>query len=124
MRYKILSEGQGEIPSEGSALIVTYTGKLINGMSFVSSSDEGKPVFGPKGISFTYIQGNDLIISGIKDALKDMKEGEKRLLVIPPDKAFGYKNGFYGKEIKGQKRLVISPGETLIIEVTLNKIKD
>ncbi|NSW95701.1 MAG: hypothetical protein HPY62_13420, partial [Bacteroidales bacterium] len=29
--------------------------------------------------------------------------------------------GFYGKEIQGKKRFVISPGETLILDVTLLK---
>ena len=51
----------------------------------------------------------------------DMKSGEKRLLVIPPDLAYGVNSGYYGKEIPGQKRFVISPGETLILEVTLIK---
>ena len=50
-----------------------------------------------------------------------MKQGETRLLIIPPDLAFGMNTAFYGKEIPGQKRFVISPGETLILEVTLNK---
>jgi FKBP-type peptidyl-prolyl cis-trans isomerase len=48
-----------------------------------------------------------------------MKTGEKRLLVVPPDLAYGVNSGFYGKDIAGQKRFVISPGETLILEVTL-----
>jgi FKBP-type peptidyl-prolyl cis-trans isomerase len=60
---------------------------------------------------------------GITEALRDMKAGEKRLLIIPPDLAYGVNSGFYGKEIPGQKRFVISPGETLILEVTLISIK-
>jgi FKBP-type peptidyl-prolyl cis-trans isomerase len=51
-----------------------------------------------------------------------MQPGEKRLLVVPPDLAYGNNNAYYGKEIPGQKRFVISPGETLILEVTLIKI--
>jgi hypothetical protein len=38
------------------------------------------------------------------------------------DTAYGINTGFYGKEMPGQKRFVISPGETLILEVTLNKL--
>jgi hypothetical protein len=41
---------------------------------------------------------------------------------VPPDLAYGINNAYYGKEITGQKRFVISPGETLILEVTLIKI--
>jgi hypothetical protein len=36
---------------------------------------------------------------------------------------YGVSSGFYGKEIPGQKRFVISPGEILILEVTLIKIE-
>ncbi len=52
-----------------------------------------------------------------------MKSGEKRLLIVPPALAYGINKGFYGKEIPGQKRFVISPGETLILEVTLLSIR-
>ncbi len=44
-----------------------------------------------------------------------MKTGEKRLFVIPPGKGFGVNNAYYSKEIKGQKRFVILPGEILIL---------
>jgi FKBP-type peptidyl-prolyl cis-trans isomerase len=50
--------------------------------------------------------------------LSDMKAGEKRLVIIPPEMAFG-NNGFYAKSVPGQKRFVISPGEILILDVTL-----
>jgi FKBP-type peptidyl-prolyl cis-trans isomerase len=52
-----------------------------------------------------------------------MKTGEKRLLVIPAELGYGENSAYYGKEIPGQKRFVISPGETLILEVTMNKIQ-
>jgi hypothetical protein len=39
--------------------------------------------------------------------------------VIPAELAYGINSGYYGKDITGQKRFVISPGETLILEVTL-----
>lgn len=56
------------------------------------------------------------------EALKAMKPGEKRVIVIPPELAYGVNSGYYGKEIPGKKRFVISPGETLILEVTLSKL--
>jgi cyclophilin family peptidyl-prolyl cis-trans isomerase len=55
--------------------------------------------------------------------LSHNKAGEKRLLVVPPDLAYEINSGFYGKEIPGKKMFVISPGETLILEVTLIKFK-
>ena len=73
-----------------------------------------------KPVDFSHTIGKDGLIKGLNEALKDMKAGEKRLLIIPPDLAYGINSGYYGKEIPGQKRFVISPGETLILEVTLD----
>jgi len=122
MRYKIIVQGKGEKPAEGSHLGIEYSGRLISGLAFSSSSEDGKPVPGTKPSVFTHTVGMDGLLKGLNEALMDMKTGEKRLLVIPPELAYGQNSGFYGKDIKGQKRFVISPGETLIMEVTLNKI--
>ncbi len=123
MRYKVLIEGRGDKPAEGSVLNIKYVGKVISGQDFVSSTDDGKPVSGSKPSDFSYILGKDGLVKGLLEALGDMKEGEKRLLIVPPDLAYGVNSGFYGKEIAGRKRLVISPDETLVLEVTLIKIK-
>jgi peptidyl-prolyl cis-trans isomerase A (cyclophilin A) len=123
VRYKVLMQGTGNLPAEGTALSVMYTGKLINGLSFASSADGGKPVPGSKPVIFSFISGKDKLITGLQESLKDMKSGEKRLLVIPPAMGYGINSGYYGKEILGQKRFVISPGETLILEVSLVNLK-
>jgi cyclophilin family peptidyl-prolyl cis-trans isomerase len=121
IRYKIIESGSGNIPAEGSVLTVSYSGKLTNGLKFVSSKED-KPVPGLNPTLFSFIPGKGDLVKGIEDALKEMKAGEKRLLIIPPALGYGVNNAYYGKEIAGQKRFVISPGETLIIELTLNKI--
>jgi peptidylprolyl isomerase len=118
-RYKVLYAGKGKVSAEGSALTVGYTGKLINGTIFASTSDEGKPDSDSKPAFFTYVRGKGKIIKGLEAVLNEMKAGEKRIVVIPPSQAYGEKSGFYGKVIPGKKRFVISPGETLILEVTL-----
>ena len=122
LRYKILSKGKGKNPSVGSVLDIKYSGRLAAGLSFVSSADEGESMSGSKPVVFSHVMGKEGLVKGLNEALNDMKEGEKRLLVIPSDLAYGTRSGFYGKEIVGQKRFVISPGETLILEVTLIKI--
>ncbi len=122
LRYKILVEGKGGKPPEGSVLSISYTGMLISGLQFASSGDGGKPVPGKKPEMFTCKTGDDQLIKGVQESLKEMKAGEKRLIIIPPELGYGVKSAFYGKEVPGRKRFVISPGETLIIEVTLNKI--
>ena len=121
LRYKVLVQGKGSSPVEGSVLNIMYSGKLINGLNFVSSADNGKPAPGSKPVAFSHTIGMDGLVKGLQETLIDMKAGEKRLLVIPPDLAYGVNGAFYGKEISGQKRFVISPGETLILEVTLIK---
>lgn len=119
IRYKVLVQGNGNPPAEGSVLNVLYNGKLISGLNFVSSADSGNPIPGTKQVMFSYKSGKDKLMTGLQESLKEMKSGEKRLVIIPPEMAFGLNTGFYGKEIAGQKRFVISPGETLILEVTL-----
>jgi peptidylprolyl isomerase len=122
LRYKTVIKGAGNKPTEGSELKVSYTGRLINGLKFASSAGEGKPVASSKANTFSYKLGSDQLIKGLQESLKDMTAGEKRLLVIPPELGYGLNNLFYGKEVAGQKRFVISPGEILILEVTVNKI--
>ena len=121
IRYKVLEQGKGNNPSDGSLLNIKYNGKLISGLNFVSSADDGKPVPGSEPVVFSHTLGKDGLVKGLTVALKDMKAGEKRILVVPPEMAYGVNSGFYGKDIPGQKRFVISPGETLILEVTLIK---
>jgi peptidylprolyl isomerase len=123
MKYKILVQGKGNAPLYGSIADVMYKGRLVSGLSFVSSAEGGNPVPGSKPIVFSHVIGKDGLIKGIDEALKEMKSGETRLLVIPPELGYGIKSAYYGKEIKGQKRFVISPGETLILEVSLIEFK-
>jgi cyclophilin family peptidyl-prolyl cis-trans isomerase len=123
LRYKILIQGQGNSPSNGSVVKVSYNGKLISGLNIASSADEGKPLPVARSVDFVHTLGMDGLLKGLNEALLTMKSGEKRLLIVPPDLAYGINTGYYGKEIAGQKRFVISPGETLILEVTLIKFK-
>lgn len=122
VRYRILSPGKGDVPADGSVIKLSYTGRLINGLKFASSTADGKPEAIARAGVFSYSMGTDFIIKGLQLSLSVMHEGETRLLVIPPEMAFGVNTGFYGKEISGKKRLVIPPGEMLVMEVTINKI--
>jgi carboxypeptidase Q len=122
LRYKIEVNGSGNPPSEGSEIRLSYTGRLINGLKFSSSAEGGKPVASARPVMFSYKPGSDQLIKGLQESLKEMREGEKRLLVIPPELGYGVNNVYYGKEVAGQKRFVISPGEIMILEVTVNKI--
>lgn len=122
LRFKVLSEGKGVRSFSDSLITASYTGRLINGTTFVSSAESGRPAVNIPAEKFTVNIGKDQIIKGLKMALTEMNQGEKRLLVVAPELAFG-QNGFYARNVPGQKRFVISPGEILILEVTLISFK-
>jgi cyclophilin family peptidyl-prolyl cis-trans isomerase len=122
LRYKILVPGNGNKPSPGTTVNATYTGRLIGGVIFASSPDGGKPTFGDNPAAFNCGLESSDIVKGLKEGIADMKTGEKRLLIIPAMLGYG-ETGFYARNVPGQKRFVISPGETLILEVTLISFK-
>jgi len=117
-RYKVIKEGQGEKVKAGSIVNVQYKGELFNGQKFVSSSGNGNPSFGENAQLFAYELGESHIVAALDDAIKDMKVGETRVLIVPSDLAFG-RGGFYGKNIPGSKRFVISPNTTIIYELEI-----
>lgn len=118
IRYKILKEGIGNKPLKGSEMTVSYTGRLVNGTTFTSTAEFGKPMWNQEPADFFCPAGEVLIMKGLDLILSDMKKGEKRLVIIPPAMAFG-NTGFYARSVPGQKRFIISPGEILILVVSL-----
>jgi FKBP-type peptidyl-prolyl cis-trans isomerase len=101
LRYMITAEGKGDKPKAGTDIKAHYTGKLPNGMVFDSSVERGEP------LEFTVGVGQ--VIAGWDEALVDMKKGEKRVLIIPPQLGYGA-SGAGG---------VIPPNATLIFEVEM-----
>ncbi len=81
LKYIILEEGQGDKPQKGQKVKVHYTGKLEDGSVFDSSHQRGVP------IEFTLGVGQ--VIKGWDEGIADMKVGEKRQLIIPPDLGYG-----------------------------------
>lgn len=100
IRYIILQEGSGTThPTSDSSVKVNYTGKLLDGTVFDSTSNRGTPA------EFLVRQ----VITGWQEALKDMVRGEKRLVVLPPDLAYG-ERGYPG---------LIPPSSFLVFEMEL-----
>ena len=80
LMYIIDKEGEGSAsPVMGSKVKTHYTGMFLDGRVFDSSVQRGKP------LDFSVGQ----VIQGWNEALMDMKKGEKRTLIIPPDLAYG-----------------------------------
>jgi peptidyl-prolyl cis-trans isomerase A (cyclophilin A) len=99
LRYRIVRQGSGPSPSDGAQVTVHYTGWLLDGTKFDSSKDGGGPA--------TFRIGE--VIEGWNEALKSMKRGEVRLLVIPPELGYG-ERGYPG---------VIPGNAFLVFEVEL-----
>lgn len=99
LMYQALKTGNGPSPAAGALVTVNYTGKFLDGRVFDSSIERGSPA------QFKIGQ----VIPGWNEALAAMKKGEKRLLVIPPELAYG-ERGYPG---------AIPPDSFLVFEVEL-----
>jgi FKBP-type peptidyl-prolyl cis-trans isomerase len=101
LMYQVLKEGNGGAkPAPGTIVKANYTGTFLDGRKFDSSLDRGEPISFPVGTG--------RVIKGWDEALLDMQKGEKRVLIIPPDLA-------YGSRGVGP----IPPNSTLVFEVEL-----
>jgi peptidylprolyl isomerase len=104
--YLIQKEGRGEKPKPGSTVLVNYRGMFISGEVFDASDAHGGPLEFKAGIG--------QVIAGWDKTLLDMKLGEKRLTVIPPELAYGERGAGNG---------AIPPNSFLIFEMELAAIK-
>ncbi len=79
---KDLVKGKGATARAGSQLTVNYVGvDHSTGKEFDSSFDSGQP--------FQFELGASMVIPGWDEGLAGMKVGGRRMLTIPPNKAYG-----------------------------------
>ena len=81
IRYIVLQPGQGEAGKPGDRAAVLYIGRLLNGTEFDRNLDREHP------FSFRVARGQ--VIEGWEQILQQMKPGEKRLVIVPPELAYG-----------------------------------
>ncbi|MCC5862152.1 MAG: FKBP-type peptidyl-prolyl cis-trans isomerase [Gammaproteobacteria bacterium] len=112
LEITVLREGEGAVIESGQTAVVHYTGWLYapeaedaRGAQFDSSHPRGQP--------FRFRLGAGQVIRGWDEGVADMRVGEQRQLVIPPDMAYGQR-GAGG---------VIPPNATLLFEVELLEIE-
>jgi FKBP-type peptidyl-prolyl cis-trans isomerase FkpA len=105
---KDLEPGSGDAVAFRSGAMVFYTGWLYDGCAKDFKGQEFDSNRG-KMVPFGLIVGAGRVIKGWDEGLIGMKKGGKRLLVIPPDKA-------YGATARGDK---IPANSTLVFELNL-----
>jgi VCBS repeat-containing protein len=82
MQTREIVTGAGTTASVGNTLTVQYTGMLTDGTVFDSSRQAGRS-------AFQFTLGSGQVIPGWEAGLAGMKVGGRRLLVIPPELAYG-----------------------------------
>ena len=95
--------GTGSEVVTGDTVRVHYIGTLQNGLEFDNSRKRGE--------AFEFTVGAGQVISGWEEGVAGMKVGGQRILVIPPDKAYG-----------NQQIGPIPPNSTLIFAIELLEI--
>lgn len=101
IRYLVMRPGEGPSPQPGDKVSVLYVGRLLDGKVFDQATDPAKP------FSFRIRRGE--VIEGWDQVLQQMKRGEKRLAIIPPELAYGTR----GQQPK------IGRNATLVFEIEL-----
>jgi FKBP-type peptidyl-prolyl cis-trans isomerase len=91
LKYVDSKVGTGKEAKPGGTVTVNFIG-WVDGVKIDSSDDRGKPT--------SFIIGANQVIDGWSVGVKGMREGGVRLLIIPPELAYGKegKSGFVGPD--------------------------
>ncbi len=101
LRFVVEEAGEGDdLPKPDTYVEVHYVGSLLDGRVFDSSRARGSPVV---------FRVNQVIL-GWQEALQDMRKGERRTLIVPPELGYGD---------RGVPQARIPPGAYLIFDVEL-----
>ena len=103
VEIQIIQHGKGKRAENGNIVRLHYTGKLTNGTIFDSSIQRDKPI--------QITLGKGQIIKGWEEALPYLHEGDKAILSVPPELAYG-----------NQDLGIIPPNSTLIFEIDLLEV--
>ena len=106
-QYRVVTEGEGEPYGKsgltGKDIFVNFRGTLPNGSEFTRSNQ-----FGPQKIQL------DETITGFSSALAMMRKGDKWVVFIPSDLAYG----------EQRHSSQIGPNQLLIFEIELVDVRD
>ncbi len=81
IRYVVEQSGKGALLESGNKVMVTYVGSLLSGTVFDKQLDRDHP--------FTFRLDRGEVIVGWDQIFQLMRPGDKWLLIIPPELAYG-----------------------------------
>jgi peptidylprolyl isomerase len=114
----IREEGKGEKPTVGKTVSINYQGKLLSGKVFDESNVQGGPLelkVEQAGLILVTRDGRrGRVIPGWDETVLDMRAGEKRTVIIPPELAYGDRDVGNG---------IIPPNSFLVFEMELLQIR-
>lgn len=105
VRVQTLRAGfdDGDVAKKGDKISIHFVGTLLDGGVFDDSHPRG---------SFDFWVGEGQVLPGLDEGLLGMKEGELRVITVPP--ALGYGNDAKPK---------IPPRSTLVFEVEMLEVR-
>lgn len=98
--WLIQNEGTGPTVPQGSMVKIHYIGSLLTGNEFDNSRARNEPL--------EFNAGMGQVIPGMDMQLLQMKKGERRIMILPPEMAYGDKGAG-----------PIAPGSWLVFDVEL-----
>jgi FKBP-type peptidyl-prolyl cis-trans isomerase FkpA len=106
MYFINIRKGEGKKIEIGDTITINYEGKFLNGKFFDSTVKRKQP--------FQFVYGTEWqVVKGLEEALGIMSEGEKSLIILPSELAFG---------TEGSSTGIIPPFTSLIFEVEILKV--
>ena len=106
MYFILTKAGSGKRPLKGDIVRINYEGKFMNGRYFDSTKKQDE--------ALEFIYGQEfMVIKGIEEAIGMMREGDRALVILPSNLAFGSSGAGDG---------IIPPFTALIYELELLKV--
>ncbi len=97
LRYIIREAGKGDQPKRGARATIHYTGELLfDSRKFDNSRDRKAP--------FNVELGAGRVVKVWEEAILDMRRGELRTIIVPPELEFGERG--FGSQLPPNSHLV------------------
>jgi len=105
--YIVQKTGSGPAVATGDTVVIHYEGHFLNGKYFDSTRRRNDPL--------QFVYGHQLqVIGGLEKAIGKMHEGDKALVIIPSEQAFGAVGSVEG---------IVPPFTPVVFEIELINVK-